>query len=276
MGRKLIDLTGQRFGKLVAIKPVGKNKSLNYLWLCKCDCDKEVVTGSNSLIKGNTKSCGCLLIKHGHSHSERYDGESPTYKSWVSMKQRCNNPKNPGYKNYGGRGITVCERWLKFENFLEDMGERPHRLSLDRIDNNKGYYKENCRWATRNEQNRNQRSNINISLDGKLLCLKDYCKQKNINYSMVIVRLSRGWSLKNAVNIQNCNLNLQRNLIMSDDLNSISKELDKFKTEAFVKKVGPSDRPWCVITEQTGKNMGCYPTKKEAEDRLAQIHQFSK
>jgi len=172
----IVDLTGQRFGKLIPIKCVGKDRRGNCLWLCKCGCGNKKIIPGNNLRGGRTKSCGCLTLKSGHSKSR-------IYMTWNDMIQRCNNPNHLNYKDYGGRGITICNRWLEpikqgFLNFLNDMGECPRGKSLDRIDNNKGYFPKNCRWATPKEQNRNMRTNINIPLNGKLVCLKDYCKIK--------------------------------------------------------------------------------------------------
>jgi len=159
------DLTGKRFGKLVARKRVGTDSSRNATWLCKCDCGNEKIVSSNHLKDGGTRSCGCLYkekIKHGHA---RTGLKSPTHISWSQMVQRCTDSKCPNYKDYGGRGITVCNRWLPknngFINFLSDMGERPIGKSLDRIDNYKlkeGYSPKNCQWRTKKEQNNNKRN----------------------------------------------------------------------------------------------------------------------
>ena len=201
----MIDLTGQKFGRLTILKRMDKNKRGDYRWLCKCICGKEKIVIGSDLKSGNTKSCGCLrkeqtrerFTTHGHLKD---DTASKTYTSWESMIKRCTNPNNKDYHHYGGRGIKVCQRWRKFENFLEDMGEPPtEKHSIDRIDNNLGYCKENCRWATRKEQQRNTRRNHMISFHGKIQCLAAWAEELNINYSTLSSRIFiLGWSVEKA------------------------------------------------------------------------------
>lgn len=147
-------LTGKRFGRLFVIKKAGKNKSKSILWECLCDCgNTKIVIGSN-LRSGDTKSCGCLFKESLTTHGMI---GTPVYKTWEMMIQRCYNANYDSYKFYGGRGIIVCDKWLKFGRFFEDMGERPDGLSIDRVDNEKGYFKDNCIWATQTQQIRNRR-----------------------------------------------------------------------------------------------------------------------
>jgi hypothetical protein len=146
-----IDLTDRRFGKLIVLKEAGRRNGF-VTWACICDCGLETIVGGENLRSGNTRSCGCILKPHGHGH------RTPTYISWQNMKLRCHYPKATRYKDWGGRGITVCARWRhSFVNFLTDMGERPPGLVLDRIDNSKGYSPANCRWVTYRESNLNKR-----------------------------------------------------------------------------------------------------------------------
>jgi hypothetical protein len=166
----MLDITNQRFGRLVAKWPAGINAGHHVYWLCLCDCGTVKAIASDHLTNGDTKSCGCLRrklsaereTKHGHKKRGQV---TRTYHTWYSMKSRCHNPNTNRYSNYGGRGITVCKRWLVFENFLEDMGERPLGTSIDRYPNNGGNYeKQNCRWATSKEQRANQRSRTKTEL----------------------------------------------------------------------------------------------------------------
>jgi len=123
---------------------------------------------------------------------------SSIYNSWIDILQRCNNTKNRRYKDYGGRGITVCERWLKFKNFLEDMGKKPaFKSQIDRTDNNKGYYKSNCRWTTSKEQSRNRRSNRLITYKNKTQCLIVWSEELDIDYNKLYLRIYRyNWSIE--------------------------------------------------------------------------------
>jgi hypothetical protein len=161
---KPVDLTGQRFGRLV-VKKLAGTQGTKRTWLCQCECGRKlIVTGSN-LRTGNTNSCGCLHREHAiergrnsRTHGNWTNGRaSPTYRSWRSMHDRCKHPYMNGFEYYGGRGISVCDSWKYFETFLSDMGERPAGHSLDRINPDGNYEPNNCRWATRLEQRHNRR-----------------------------------------------------------------------------------------------------------------------
>lgn len=155
---KIVNLIGQRFGRLTVVgraENIGKQTA----WLCLCDCGGSVSVRYRSLAKAETKSCGCLRSEKMKAAKQRHGHyNSRTYHSYHSMKARCLNKNHRQFKDYGGRGIGISDRWLdSFENFLADMGERPVGRTLDRINNDLGYSKSNCRWATREEQNNNKR-----------------------------------------------------------------------------------------------------------------------
>lgn len=175
-----LDLTGQKFGRLKVIRESGRNKFKQIEWLCLCDCGKEVSVVVARLNSGHTQSCGCLLVersaeartKHGCRHTAEYH-------TWLDMKQRCSNPKNSGFPNYGGRGIKVCDRWKNsFENFLSDVGERPSpNHSLDRYpDMNGDYEPNNFRWATIDQQQNNVRKNVWIEFGGVKMTRSNWAK----------------------------------------------------------------------------------------------------
>lgn len=160
---KIIDLTGNIFGRWTVLgRDETPRKTTNAFWFCLCECGSKKSIQSNTLRNGISRSCGCLRKEltaqreHSHGHAS-LNSRSGTYNSWAGMIQRCTNPSNPAWKNYGGRGINVCSRWLVFENFLEDMGDRPSGMSIDRTDNNGNYCRENCKWATAKDQSKNRR-----------------------------------------------------------------------------------------------------------------------
>lgn len=189
-------MIGKKFGRLLVLSEAEKRNSYHPRWNCVCECGKMVDVLGYHLRSGATKSCGCLSVdwsrenatKHGH-HGE------PTYWRWNGMRDRCNNPKNKHWKDYGGRGIKCCERWDSFENFLADMGERPKGMQLDRIDNNKGYSKENCRWVTCSQNGRNKRDSIYLTFNGETKHIKEWAERTGIPYDSIRNRIKHGWEV---------------------------------------------------------------------------------
>jgi hypothetical protein len=197
------DITGQKFNKLTAVKYVESNKEGKSIWLFKCDCGEEVARISKNVIRGGTKSCGCLKLKgsklrHGHS---RQAETSQVYNAWLSIKARCYNPSRARYEHYGGRGITVCDRWLEsFENFLEDMGECPSPdHSIDRIDVNGNYCPENCKWATKEEQANNKTSTIRLLYNNEVYSMTQLCRHLNLPYNSVHWKYYRGDNIEDII-----------------------------------------------------------------------------
>lgn len=190
---KAIDATGERNNRLTALRRVA-NKGRQPRWIFRCECGNEVEAAIGAVRSGAIKSCGCLigeanrarLLKHGHKGT-------PTYLSWQNAKGRCFNPRNKRYYDYGGRGITMCDRWRdSFEAFLEDMGERPDGTSIDRIDNDGNYEPGNCRWATQGQQSGNIRGRARIEHEGAVYSIKEFATLMNVNFDNLRYRIRAG------------------------------------------------------------------------------------
>lgn len=154
-----IDMVGKKFGRWTVIKENGRNKSRTMLYKCECECGAQKTVNGASLRTGASKSCGCLSAEMSKKRFTTHGMKrTPTYMCWEGIIQRCTNSNSIGYKNYGGRGIKVCKRWMRFKNFFADMGIKPKGLTIERQNNEEGYYNENCYWATYIEQGRNQRT----------------------------------------------------------------------------------------------------------------------
>jgi len=185
------DLTGQRFGRLTILQTTGKDKHGNYLWLARCDCGNEATVISTAIKSGRTRSCGCLLLERVTKHGEcsKIKGTTREYKAWAGMKCRCFYKKAPNYKNYGARGIKICDNWMDFKNFLKDMGRCPPGLTIERKDNNGDYSPENCIWASAGVQARNRRTNRLLSKGKVTMCLQDWSELLNIPATTLIRKI---------------------------------------------------------------------------------------
>ncbi len=205
-GSRPIDLSGTRYGSLVALAIVGR-KNKKAAWLCQCDCGKTSIVTSDHLRSGKTKSCGCTRGTHFSklnanqtTHGKSYSTE---YKIWQGMMQRCHNTDCGGYAEYGGRGIFVCDEWHTFEKFYADMGPRPsNRYSLDRLNNDGPYSPANCEWRTLSQQQRNRRDTVHLTIDGTTKPLSDWAEEVGVPHQTIRSRLLRGWSHKDAVKVQ--------------------------------------------------------------------------
>lgn len=195
------DLTGKTFARLFVIKRGDNDQKGLPRWICSCACGNEILVLGQSLKSGNTKSCGCYH-KDRVSETHRKEGHSGgrnqrtrTYRTWNSMLSRCNTATCKEYKNYGGRGIKVCDEWMDYSVFLKDMGIRPDKMTLDRIDVNGNYCKENCRWATKIEQENNRRNTIYLVRNGERITMANFVRLVGVTRSKVEWRLRNGWSV---------------------------------------------------------------------------------
>jgi len=193
---KVKDLTGMRFGRLVAMRQIPQTgKTKNARWLCQCDCGAQHEANSSSLLRGLIRSCKCLAHELTSQRTAKHRmSRSVEWTTWQNMKSRCYNPRETAYHHYGGRGIRVCDRWLEsFENFFDDMGIRPSDAhSIDRIDVDGDYSPGNCRWATRSEQAKNRRPESSIEIDGVCNTLTWWADFTGINKQTIHERIKRG------------------------------------------------------------------------------------
>lgn len=194
------NLAGQRFGRLIALRSEGKDRHGHWIWCCACDCGTSVSIVRGSLINRLTQSCGCLhrelLIERQTTHGM---SQSSTFNIWADMRQRCQNPNDARYEDYGGRGITVCDRWEAFSNFLADMGERPEGLTLDRRDNSGPYEAKNCRWVSIDVQANNKRNNVIVIVNEVAMTVAQAARATGLKPNTIQRRLSLGWSARDAV-----------------------------------------------------------------------------
>lgn len=191
---KRIDVTGEKFGKLTAIRNSGFDKTSRSLWECICECGGTKTVTITKLRTGVVRSCGCLLLEPRHVTHGKSD--SSTFRTWANMKYRCSNPKNRDWKHYGGRGIKFCDRWKRFENFLEDMGDRPPGKSLERINVNGDYEPSNCRWAGVREQQQNKRNTVRLTIGSQTKTISEWSEIYGVDPSMIAHRIRKKWPLE--------------------------------------------------------------------------------
>lgn len=206
-GSRFKDMTQEPpCGCLRAIKQAGKSRSGVILWECLCDkslggCGATTIVRGIHLRSGHTQSCGCLAeLVQKTCHVTHGMTKTPEYQSWHGMKQRCTNSRHTSFSDYGGRGISVCDRWMTFENFLSDMGRKPSTShSIDRIDNNGNYEPSNCVWASKESQARNNRRNRPLTIGERTQLISDWARETGLSVATICKRLARGWTTERAV-----------------------------------------------------------------------------
>lgn len=204
---KIVDMVGKRSGLLRVIEY--SHTDGRAMWKCLCDCGNETIASGKDIRSGNTKSCGCLKRKsgelnttHGFQSVKKATQEQKRfYKLWGAIIRRCDSEKSQNYERYGGRGIGVCDEWLSFERFKDDMWPRPTPShQIDRIDNSKGYCKENCRWVTAKENSRNRRGNRRVEYMGRSVTIAELAEQVGLSLCTLRARIMKlGWSVEEAV-----------------------------------------------------------------------------
>jgi hypothetical protein len=208
-GGRFKDISGQRFGRVVVLNVAGVSDS-RWNWLCRCDCGNETIVAGKLLRTGQTRSCGCLRSENAkrvsleftRRHGESTHGtRSAEYRVWISIKDRCFNKDSQHWKDYGGRGITMCEEWKDdFEAFLRYMGRRPSPAhSIERLRNGEGYSPSNCAWATHAEQQNNRRSNRVIEHQGQRLTIAQWVRETGLPRHVIVSRLQGGWEVEIAL-----------------------------------------------------------------------------
>lgn len=207
MGNRL-DLTGKKFGRWTVLSFSHKDKTGAIHWHCLCECGKNRSVRTQSLMRGESTSCGCYHKEKVTTHNMT---GLPTFKSWESMKQRCTNENSPDYHRYGERGIKICDRWINsFDAFLADMGIRPLGTSLERIDSDGNYEPLNCKWATSSEQNRNKRVTKRYLWDGEMRCFSELAEISGLKPAIISNRLNSGWSIEKTMSTPNRKEKFQR------------------------------------------------------------------
>jgi len=281
MTAPLRDISGQRFGRLTALEFAGYKqytRERKRMWKCRCDCGKEVTVAYMYLTGGGTKSCGCLVGQHKRTHGATIGGKmSPEFRVWSAMHSRCENPRNKGYKDYGGRGIKVCERWASFENFLADMGPRPSLAhSIDRYPNNDGDYEpHNCRWATMREQSNNRRSSRTLTFHDETLTLAEWERRAGLSSGVLHRRLHWGWTVEEALTVEN-GRKVRRESRGEDRRRSVVSErelavLDFIRSELAAGRPAPRQRDIAKAFGFASKNAAVNHLKRLARHGFIQL-----
>lgn len=195
-----VPMIGAIFGRLTVVADAGIVSSRKRAWRCRCSCGRERIVRANNLRSGGSKSCGsCEKSDHPRRKRPRWHSARPEYRAWRSMINRCTRTSQKDYPAYGGRGIRVCDRWMhSFAAFMEDMGERPDGMSLDRIDNDGNYEPHNCRWATAEQQMNNRRANHVLTLDGDTMTMAQWARRIGISRSLMAWRIE-AWGSERAL-----------------------------------------------------------------------------
>lgn len=202
-----MEIIGEKFGRWTVLKNAGKNKYGALLVDCECECGVRKKIRGSHLTAGKILSCGCYQeeekIKRMTIHGHTIGGHTDEYRIWAKMRVRCTDKNSPDYHNYGGRGIIICKEWENYINFYNDMGERPSKEhSIDRIDNDKGYFPGNCKWSTKKEQANNRRTNIYYEFEGERLTLGQWAAIAGIKYATLYRRLTiMKWPIDKALTI---------------------------------------------------------------------------
>jgi hypothetical protein len=200
-GMTVKDRAGEKYGRLTVLlrapNKVEPSGAVRAMWKCVCECGNSLTVSGHALSKGHTKSCGCLMKEKEPKHGM---ARTLAYRRWVSMVQRCTNPNNPRFKDYGGRGITVCDQWRDFSSFIADVGMPEPGKTLDRIDNDRGYEPGNVRWATLEEQQNNRRVNTRLTYQGQTLTVAEWGRVTGFGKSVIIRRLQNGWPVEHILN----------------------------------------------------------------------------
>lgn len=230
---KYIDLTGQKFGRLMVLSQEENVKPTR--WKCICICGVQKTVPSGTLMAGRTISCGCLRREHRIKRNTTHGmTNTPEHRIWSQMKSRCSDSSHKSYKDYGGRGIAICDRWKEsFELFFEDMGSRPSKShSIERVDNEQGYSKENCKWATSSEQNRNKRNNVFVTIAGDTKSLAEWVEHSGISRHTLYGRIKAGWREEDLLKPLRGSKTLTIKGTKTITLNGVTKKVGQWAKEA--------------------------------------------